>query len=322
VSIPVTLDPTRVLHLELAGRALRVEAFGAAALDAVTPALAHLETDRPVTAALRYRVWSDDLGVHPLWESDARGPARLGAHGLAMSRPDPPALEVFEPGRGIELWGTRAGLAAGDTRAHPAGTATAAWLATEGAQVLHVGAVAFDGAAVLVVGAGGTGKSTTVVASGLAGAGILGDDMCVVDVDATTGVAQVHALYATLKLNPDSAARLGVDTWPVLGVTPKGKRVLAIDAPLRLQASAPVGAIVALRAPDTEVVAPRHLRPQEAVRVLVPTGLNAALGAVALDDWFALAVRLARSVPAYEVSRSWDLARVVAGVASAVAGSR
>lgn len=319
MSVFAGAEPTTVLHLDVAGRPLRVEAHGDAASVAVTPALGHLATGRPAGGALPFRVWTDDGDVHPLWEPDARGPARLGDFGLAMSRPEPPMLEVFTPNEGLELWGTRAGLAAGDTIAHPAGTAMAAWLATSGAEVLHVGAVSFDDRAALVVGTGGAGKSTTVVASGLGGAEILGDDMCLVDRDATTGETRVHALYATVKLNDDSATRLGLDDWPVLGVTPKGKRVLAIGAPLRLRSSAPVRAIVALEPSDgAAIAAPRRLSRREALRVLVPTGLNAALGAVGLDDWFSLALHLARTVPAFAVARHWDLPRVVGDLATVV----
>ncbi|MFN8027955.1 MAG: hypothetical protein U0W40_16800 [Acidimicrobiia bacterium] len=141
--------------------------------------------------------------------------------------------------------------------------------------------------------------------------------MCVVVDDGPE--VRVHALYATLKLNDDSARRLGLHDRPTLGTTPKGKRVLAIDAPLRLLASAPVCAIVALesRGPAASTT-PRRLSARDALGILVPTGLNAALGAVALDDWFSLALRLAKAVPAFAVARDWDLPRVVGDLAAVV----
>jgi hypothetical protein len=55
-------------------------------------------------------------------------------------------------------------------------------LAARGLLVLHAGAVARDGAAVLVIGATGAGKSTTVVAAGGAGWTVLADDLVVVRV--------------------------------------------------------------------------------------------------------------------------------------------
>jgi hypothetical protein len=321
VSAPAALGAECELHLDVAGRPLTIEACDDEAVAAVRPALGHLMTGRRVATATRFRIWCDDERAHPLWEADAPGPLRLGDRGLAMSHPSPAMVELFDPGRGLELWGTRVALAGGDTRAHPGGTATAAWLATEGAQVLHVGAVVFDHTAVLLIGSGGAGKSTTTVACGLAGAGILGDDMCVVDFDRETRAPTVHALYSTLKLNPDSDARLGAEGWPSLGTTPKGKRVLAIEAPLRLHASAPVGAILALRPPGRAPTVPTRLTPGAAVGALLPTALNSALGAGDLDGWFAMALRLAQSVPAYELSLSWNLEHLVGSVAATIASS-
>ena len=175
--------------------------------------------------------------------------------------------------------------------------------------------------AALLIGSGGAGKSTTALACGLAGGRIVGDDLCVVECDGETSAATVHALYASLKINHDSAARLAVDGWPSLGITPKGKRVLAIEAPLRLQRSAPVGAVVVLRPPGAGPAVPTRLTAGETVRALVPTALYAALGAGALEGWFKTALQLARTVPAYELALSWDLPHVVSGVASTIAGA-
>jgi hypothetical protein len=310
-----------VLHLDLAGRPLTIEALDNAA-DAVLPALGHLITGRAVAGATRFRIWSDDRRPHPLWHGDVPRSFRLGARGLAVSRPAPAVLELFEPERGLELWGTREGLAAVDTRGHPASAAITTWLATEGAQVLHLGSAVFDGTAALLIGSGGAGKSTTTLACGLAGAGILGDDLCVVDIDRETDAVMAHALYSTIKLNPDSDARLGAEGWPALGSTPAGKRVVCIEAPLRLCATAPVGAIVVLRKPGTGPATPIRLTAGATVRALLPTALGAALGAGELDDWFAMALRLARTVPAYELSLSWNLEQVVDGVASTIVSAR
>ncbi|MFN8027954.1 MAG: hypothetical protein U0W40_16795 [Acidimicrobiia bacterium] len=118
MSVLAAPEPTQVLHLDVAGRPLRIELHGDAARAAVGPALGHLETGAPVPEATPFRVWCDDDEVHPLWEPAARGPARLGEQGLAVSRPEPPMLEAFTAD-GLELWGTASGLAAGDTVAHP-----------------------------------------------------------------------------------------------------------------------------------------------------------------------------------------------------------
>ena len=103
------------------------------------------------------------------------------AEGLQSSQNDPACFESYRPEVGIELRATPAALAGGDLRANPACHALGAWLAGPSTQVLHAGAVAYEGAAALIVGAGGAGKSTTVFACAMAGAGFLGDDFVLVE---------------------------------------------------------------------------------------------------------------------------------------------
>lgn len=65
-----------------------------------------------------------------------------------------------------------------------------------GLQLLHGAAVGNDSGAVLIVGRGGSGKSSTALAAAAHGLSYLGDDYCLVD---SAGL-NVHALYATGKL--------------------------------------------------------------------------------------------------------------------------
>ena len=136
-------------------------------------------------------------------------PTGSAAASFAIVNADPASLEIYRPQSGIELRGTPAAFAAGDLRAHPGCHALSAWLARSGAQVMHAGAVAYDGAAALIVGVGGTGKSTTVLACALDGAGYLGDDVVLVEAN-RGGELLVHCLFATVKLNAESTSALGV----------------------------------------------------------------------------------------------------------------
>jgi hypothetical protein len=65
-----------------------------------------------------------------------------------------------------------------------------------GLQVVHAAAVGDDRGAVLIVGKGGSGKSSTALAAAAHGLRYLGDDYCLVDPEGGT----VHALYGTGKL--------------------------------------------------------------------------------------------------------------------------
>jgi hypothetical protein len=248
---------------------------------------------------------------------------RLPGGGLVMMQQSPFNMESFEPGRGIRLVATPDGFAAGDLRAHPGALALAAWLAGPAAQVLHVGAVAFAGRGVLVVGPGGAGKTTSVLACCLlAGGNFLGDDLCLVEVgDGTAEPAQVYSLFATVKLNADSVRRLSAETWPRLGTTPKNKVVTTLPASVCAVTSALVEAIVVLAPPGSGPAAAVALRPAEAVGAIAATGASPTSGAMSPRHWFSTATRLARRAPAFRLPINWDLERLAITIRRIAEGS-
>jgi hypothetical protein len=232
-----------------------------------------------------------------------------------MIRPDPPAVEAFDLSEGVELWGAPGSLATGDIRAHPASTALAAWLATCGVQVLHAGAVAFEGRAALVLGPSGAGKSTTALACLLDGAGYLGDDLTAVTV---TPGPTAHSLYATAKLTPETDRALSLDGWSTLGMTPKGKHVVALPESTPMPRSAPLVALVVLTRPSDRMSPPLQLAAHQVVRALGSTALKAGLGAGTLSQWLGTAAHLARTLPAWSITPSWDLPRLARDVRQTV----
>lgn len=80
--------------------------------------------------------------------------------------------------------------------------------------LVHGGVVSHDGRGLLLVGAGGAGKSTTVAACLQAGLGVCGDDLVLVEAGAAGWSA--HALYDSVKLAPDGA----VPPPPLLAAAP------------------------------------------------------------------------------------------------------
>lgn len=306
-------------RLAVAGHPLGLDLADAVAADAVGPVLAPLEVSAAGPAPAE--VWRIHAGDEPPagWDPAATGACRAPSGAVAVSWPEPPLLESWRPGEGPRLWGTAAAFAHGDVRAHPGSTALAAWAAARDVQVLHVGAVAVDGAAALVIGVGGAGKSTTVVAAALAGLGFIGDDLCALTLDPAP---VVHPLFASVKLNPDSAEHLPLPPWPDLGVTPKGKLVLGPGAPVALAGGTRVVAVVLLDRPDGSAPALRPVPPGRTARALGATALAPALGAGSLTDWFRVAMGLARDVPGFALRLSWDLDAVVAGVVEAVERGR
>jgi hypothetical protein len=101
----------------------------------------------------------------------------------------------------------------GDPAALPYWTTSAplrtifSWIfARRGCQLTHAAAVGEAGAAVLITGRGGAGKSTTALACLRAGMQFLGDDYVLIGLEPQP---TVHSLYASAKLQPDQARLFG-----------------------------------------------------------------------------------------------------------------
>jgi hypothetical protein len=79
------------------------------------------------------------------------------------------------------------------------------WSSAWGGQLVHAAAVGDESGAVLLVGRGGSGKSTTALSCLGTQVGYLADDYCLVD---RANGPRVHSLYASGKANRGSIARL------------------------------------------------------------------------------------------------------------------
>ena len=292
--------------VSLAGRSLSIEATSARAQSAIFPAIAHLAAEpRADGRPTRWVIVEEDVSWRPRGFAGTGG-YRIQSGGFAYMQTDPASFQSYCPEVGIELHAAPAALAAGDLRANPACYALAAWLAGPSTQVLHAGAVEYEGAAALVIGAGGAGKSTTVLACAMAGAGFLGDDLVLVD-SAHNGELTVHCLFATLKLNADSAHALGVETWPSLGVTPNNKAVVAVAHRLRVARSARIVALIVLDPPVVGRPQPAPMQITKVLASIASMALPVACRTGTPAAWLATAAALARQLPAYRLPVSWAL---------------
>lgn len=180
------------------------------------PALAHLvisSSDRE--ADLTLCLW-DGAGngmapPPPPWTE-----AHYGPHGKVSAFSTASQRFAFDLGRGaLYAWSARRKLAlcwTHDARRLPAYERGAPllpiwhwWLDGRGDLLLHAAAVGSGRGGMLIVGRGGSGKSTTALACLDAGMGYLGDDYCAVTMD---GTMQVHSLFCTGKVHRDNLHRL------------------------------------------------------------------------------------------------------------------
>lgn len=312
---------TRHFTVAIAGRA--IEVTGDKAVEQFRPAFSRVELSgsRPADAVLKVEAAADPSRVLGPLEV---GQSRFADGSFAALRTVPPMLEVFRPGNAhgsnaalLEVIASPEAFAAGDVLAQPGHLSIAAWLAAQGNFLMHAAGVAFDGRGVLLIGAGGRGKTTTALAAAQRGFDYLGDDLCIVSPDDSgRGGHLLHGLYATAKLNPDSRERLGVAAWPVLGSTPKGKVVTILPPEIGFGLAVPLTAIVQVGSSRRARPCGRRLMPREALRQLgIASGpmLTAAGPSAA---WFRAMARLCRDVPAVSLPLDWNLDQVVESLAA------
>ena len=207
-----------------------------------------------------------------------------------------------------------------DTATYLLGPVLGLVLRLRGVTCLHASAIAVGGAALLVCGPAGAGKSTTAAAFAARARPVLADDVAALE-EADDGTVRVRAAYPHLRLWPDAVRALYGEGASLPPLTPNwDKRFLDLGEAEAFHAgSLPVRAVYLLAGRETED-APRvePLSASQAVLSLVANtymGWLPDLGAAARD--LALYGRLARQttpvrvVPHAEAARLGELCALV-----------
>jgi len=238
-----------------------------------------------------------------------RGFLRVRDHDLFVAVTDgPPMVEGLRRHDDRAMsWIDDAAQAPPYARFRPFSEIFAAWFPSVGMVLLHAAAVGDVDGVVLLVGNGGSGKSTTAVVCSQAGVGFLGDDFCVLEPGAPP---RVHSIYRSAKLRDDSARRVPEVEAPPNDRVDEDHYFLVDDAIV----SAPVLGVVAVRPAADPTTAPRLERvTRDAIfPTLLPTALKVATGGdAAYRTWLRVAHAIAETVPAFRLELTWDTARVV-----------
>jgi hypothetical protein len=159
---------------------------------------------------------------------------------------------------GREIWGDWPdGYALEDACTYLVGPIMAFALRLQGVTCLHASAVVVENRAILLMGAAGSGKSTTAAAFAKKGFPVLVDDVVALTQQGDTLFVQPG--YPRLNLWPDSVRELFGSEEALPPITPTwGKRFLALDGNgLRFQSSPlPLGAVYFLGAREANLPAP------------------------------------------------------------------
>lgn len=298
-------------HLRLAGRPVTYRIAGAALATRTLAPLAHLaDRDPPDQPTLTVELWDEAATGVPL--PFAQPPRSVRAEGdRLVTHSDAGVLTTLDRERGlIAGWRERADVAPEE------GWRTLPWLLPvwyldRGAQMIHGGLVALGGRGVLLVGEGGSGKSTTCLACAASGLEFLGDDFVAIEETGDGWLGHsisrtARTTYDTLERHPKLAAGLEVGES-------EGKNIVFIGDD-SARASVPIDAILLPRTGAARSGL-RAASGAEVVTAFLPTSLVGSPGSGA--DRMARLGRLARSLPAswLELSGSpAEAATVVRGV--------
>jgi hypothetical protein len=172
------------------------------------------------------------------------------------------------------------------------------WAAEHGAALIHAGVVGDADGAVLLVGTGGAGKSTTTMACFGNGLDVLGDDHAFLIPPSDGGPAVVHAAHRLAKLDDASLAMLPHLRAAVVGEGMRGKSLVELTDVV--PAHRPVRAVCHV---VQDRSGPTHLRPLsrvDALRAAAPSSMF-QVRMFERETWTPIADTV-RAVPCFSLS--------------------
>jgi hypothetical protein len=319
--------PLHRLGVRIGGIPMVFESATAALLDRLRPALDHHQPLDGDGDAMVVRIWSLDTpgatrpALPPALVQRGDGSTDGPGGSLIRARFDHAnrALMAWDSGSEVAWWCLESldGLQWWEEAA-PLRPLLSWILPTHGRHLAHCAAVGTTEGAILLVGPGGSGKSTTALGCHLDGMGYVGDDYCLITTD--TGPV-VHSLFGTAKVRIGESIESGPLAAHMLRATPPagGKAVAVVSARpgAHLVDWAPVAVVAAVSVgPD------RRTRVYDATRAevlaaLAPNSLQQLPGVTPAS--FVALSRLVQSAPVCRIELGHDRHEVTAVVRAVLA---
>jgi hypothetical protein len=316
-----TNEPPELRHLSIAGRAAAItfrspvlgERYRAATADVQLQSGA-IVAEAPALEILCWDTESTGVGLPPMpWPVEDLLPRdRIRGHTTgdvrATYQHSDGILQLYDRRRSVGFFhATSATAVPSWTDRGPFRTFITWWATDHSMAMLHASCVATDGGAAIVAGRSGAGKSTTAVTCALAGFRFLGDDVCIVELDADGGPV-VHALYGRAKLEVDSAARLGLEP------APRGAPLI-VDTP-NSSPRAPARVLLVPEIVESHATTFEPMARTEVLRTLVPASIreSGGLGGRALQEM----TRVVKELPCFRLLLGNDPSGVAEAVAAAI----
>jgi hypothetical protein len=267
------------VRYRVAGRVLALRFGGSALAAKLLPAFAHLEPVESAPADLVICSWDDVSSEVSLAEfmpeADRHGLKYVeGSVRLAWEF-DSRSLQAYDPGRCLALFRIPAieELAVWEQGA-PFRRILHWWSAGLGLQLVHGAAVGTKAGGALLVGRGGSGKSTTALACVGSSLGYVADDYCLLEPGTPS---RVHSIYGSGKADSASIARLPylADAFRASPIDQQGKSIIFIaeHVPQAILYSFPLRAVVVPKIVPGVACRAEVLPRGEALRALAPSTL-------------------------------------------------
>lgn len=301
---------------------VRLRFAGPALLPLVTPALEHLAIGPRTVPALTVFLWdsqtTETVPVAPPWSMNDYLP-----RGEVRGYSDGDFKTSYHPASGIlsmlhcrlgtgYYWLADARRFPRHERAAPLLQILSWWASERDRQVVHAAAVGDADGGVLLVGKGGSGKSTAALACLNAGMLYAGDDYCMIRAGDGDEHPQVHSLYNSGKLDMASARRFprmkpaldhgdGMDAEKAIYFLHDGYRE-------KMSAGFPLRAFLLPRVTGLAESSIKRVAPAACLLALAPSTIFQLNGAGRRA--FAGLSRVVKQIPGYELRLGADISVV------------
>ncbi|WP_155893025.1 hypothetical protein [Intrasporangium chromatireducens] len=186
------------------------------------------------------------------------------------------------------------------------------WLAAQGAGLVHAAAIGRPAGGVLVVGKGGSGKSTTALLSLLGGMSYASDDYVIVERDIDGRGPHIHSAFGSAKLDGQQCSLFPSLDGALVNPDrqPEEKAVFLVNrfAPDQMMPSMPLLAILTPRITGQPTTSVRPGSSLAALAALAPSTIFQLPGAPATE--LRSMSEVVRSVPTYELALGTDFQEI------------
>lgn len=276
------------MDYRIAGFPVRLRIVGEELAADIDRALCHLRVPDGVDPALTAEVWDEESAGPAFW---TRWPEEVDFYGNVAVSPDTRYV-LHQRESAVMLLDRKANHITGcvrsrsmlflDERARPFHRLLSIWLDDQDVQFIHAALAIAEDQGMLFVGSGGSGKSTSSVASFLEGFEFLSDDFVALAKSEDGGLTG-HSLYATCLIANDHISRFpalaAIAHKPNHAVEHKSVAYLSDHPGGRFAAETPISAVVLPRVVDQPRTTYRPAKPMEAMLALAPSSIIILPGA-------------------------------------------